>query len=174
MIKKIIITVILDMLIFLLFVFSRQPEPSEAILEVFIIPLLFIINLVAGLIFLSLRKRETGFALLINAVLAPIFFGITWNGWDDYYHYTNYTIIHVHDKGTRYVITIYKKTNDYDIAKTLHKGASEGTASGHYTIKGNTFYLADGSRVIEVNSKNVIGFPLKTDTLKIDTDSYYY
>ena len=176
MIKKVIIIVVVDILLFVLDIFFiEKPGPGDALGEVMFIPLLFIANLVAALLLLAFGKKETCVSLLFNAVLSPIFLLLVWQIWDDHDRDNHYQTFHFRSGGNRYQLTIEKQTDDYNIRNNSNRnGSSFDDLNGHYTEKKGTYYLEDSGRTIMVTGDRVLGFPRSLDTVKIDIDSYYW
>ena len=176
MIKKVIIIVVVDILLFVLDIFFiEKPGPGDALGEVMFIPLLFIANLVAALLLLAFGKKETCVSLLFNAVLSPIFLLLVWQIWDDHDRDNHYQTFHFRSGGNRYQLTIEKQTNDYTIINnSIQNRSSFDDLNGHYVERKGIYYLADSGKTIVVTKDRVIGFPNALDTAKIDLDSYYW
>ncbi len=78
------IILLLESILIVLWFYQAQPETKTA-LDVFtVVPILFGVNLILGLIIYFL-KRPVGLLLLANSVLCPLIFFAVWIMWFTYW-----------------------------------------------------------------------------------------
>jgi hypothetical protein len=175
MIKQLLIIILADLIVLIPFVASMHPEPSATLGVVFIIPVLVLINIVAGFVLMAVKKNWAA-PLFINAVIAPVIF----------YSSFSYIISSNAAKAyKRYYFESNQKNYSLDIdlndgkftdslAFTFYEVAknSSGTIGlgGHYTTNHDTlFLLSDSGWQMKVFDMGLYNFPGTTKKIRLTT-----
>ncbi len=75
---------IIELIFMVLWFNQAQPESESALPIFYVIPILFVINLLIGLLFYFIKK-PIGILFLANSILCPILFYAAWIMWFTYW-----------------------------------------------------------------------------------------
>lgn len=137
---KILGLTILDYLLIWFWVKKMNPEPSISIAIIYLVPFVFAINIVIGIILL-LFKNNNSKLFLVNSIIASILmFWIFGNGIRrhqdqrlDSWEFTK--------KDTIFRIVKWEETKTFDMSYSLTPGSSWGFLTGNWIIKNDTLIL---------------------------------
>lgn len=167
-----LVIIAIDLLVLIPGANDMSHDPSSTIGLLFYIPVLVIVNIVAGVLALVFKSK---WALLwfLNAVFSPVFLG-------NYYSYAaeRYTDsinkrFYFENNHKHYSLDI--DLNDGKYADSLrfaffelHPGSSWGTGiGGRYVVKHDTLVLLSDSGQIKVLGKVLYGFPRAASRIKM-------
>lgn len=129
-----------------LWIWTEQPSNDMAILGVVIPPILCVANLGLGLLCWLLKQGRWRTVLLLNALVAPVLYGLLLASWFRYSlarQFANFTFT---QGPKQYTLSLTKQGTDFDILERLGPGASLGLMTGSYLRRNDTTYLNDRSR----------------------------
>ena len=153
--------VVLETVIYGLWIYSEKPRPDISIALVIIIPLIFGANIVVGLILYFLKKRQTANIVFANSVVGPVMFYFLWTLWFMGWRDRNFTEYSFEIEENKFEVSL-SKTSDYfsisDITNQIN-GSTTGLFSGEYQINGDTIVLADGPTQMQIVNNRLLGFP---------------
>lgn len=150
--------IIIDIIVISLLLVQSNPDESVSIVAIYIIPLIFILNVVVAGIFLFINRRISIF-VLINSIVAPVIFFILFAGWFKYKHWEQYKDYHYTCNNEKYELSIHKKTNEFDVCQLISNG-SIGVCYGYYKKINDTIYFND-----TISSHNIHHFYMTKDSL---------
>jgi len=142
--------------------YQMEPDPSVSIGIIIIVPLLFVLNIIIGILF-YLFKSKLSNLFFINSIVCPlIFFGI-WNLWFMNYHERISERFYFVIGEKKYEISLSKKSNYFSISDMTNQpnGSSTGLYFGKYERKADSIKLIDGESKMFIVEKKLIGFPEK-------------
>jgi hypothetical protein len=153
--------VIVETLLFVLFVFGGKPQPSVAIGLIVYAPFLFVLNLILGLLFYFRKSKQVAAVIFINSVISPVIFYFIWTAWYDGYSDRYYSRYSFSVRSDKFEIVLAKNSNDFSIADVTNQ--SNGTATevyyGKYQIKGDTIVLASFKYNMFIVNNKLYDFP---------------
>jgi hypothetical protein len=161
--------IVIETLIFGLWIYSEKPTPDVSIALVIIVPFLFGVSIILGLVFYLLKRRPIANLIFLNSVIAPTIFYFLWTlwfmGWRDR-NYTEYSF--VIDKA-EFEVSL-SKTNDYfsisDITNQQN-GSTTGLFFGQYQVIGDTIVMEDGQTRMKIAGDKLFGFPQSSTEIKL-------
>lgn len=137
-----LILLVIDIFILSVLIISINAEPSGAIIEIFIIPVILVVNIVIA-ITLWFFKNKLYKLFGLNAVVASVMFNLLFSGWFYYERKINYDIMEFKIYNTNYELELNKKNNSYSIQQMLKSNSTLEITSGKFKIKDDKIYLID-------------------------------
>ncbi len=159
---------VLQIILFGFWTYQMEPDPSVSIGIVIIVPILFVLNIIIGIL-LNFFKSKLSNLFLINSFVCPlIFFGI-WNLWFlNYDDRISERFDFVIGK-KNYEISLSKKTDYFSISDMTNQpnGSTTGLYFGKYERKTDSIKLTDGDTKMYIVEKKLIGFPEKPNKIEL-------
>lgn len=155
---KYLCMLLIDIVLLGLFILWNNPDESISIEAVYIVPLIFIINILIAVVFIFINHR-TSILFGVNAFIAPLIFFFFFIGWFKYKHWEQYQDWHFLFQNEQYELSIHKKSNEFDVCK-LVSGGSNGICYGYYRKINDTIYFND-----TISSHNIHHFFMVKDSL---------
>ena len=173
MLNRLIIITILDLVLIWPLVYSEHPDPSESQGVIIIVPILILINVIAGLI-LRAFKNNWSIPILINGIISSAIFYYTFSYEINKGITDNYKSYFFENGKKNYEIS-FKVTNEkfrdsltfefYELGKG---STSTINVSGRYHIRKDTLLLrTDSGTLIKIYKPFLFDFTKKGDTIKI-------
>jgi len=153
--------VVIETIIFRLWIYSEKPTPDVSIALVIIIPLIFATNIVVGLIFFFLGKRQISGVLFVNAFVGSIIFYLLWTLWFAGWRDRNYIEYSFEIENTKFEISLSGAGNSFSISDITNQtnGSTTGLDFGEFQIKGDTTVLTGGQAKMVILNNKLFGFP---------------
>lgn len=175
MLKQQLIILLLDFILIWFWVQSIHPEPSISIALIIFIPVIIVINIIAGFVLIIFKSKWSN-SLFINTIFSPIIFYFFFTtaiqkGIDD-----NYKSFYFQKDNKNFEITF--KVNNGKVSDSLFYdfyGLGDGSSwtigiSGHYRINKDTILMwTDSGRLMKMYNLILFDYPKKGDTIKIRT-----
>ncbi|GGF28926.1 hypothetical protein [Hymenobacter cavernae] len=146
MLKKFAILVGVDVVGLGLWIWTEQPGNDMAILGVVVPPVLLLANLLLVLLSLLLQQRGWQTAFLLNAVAAPLLYGLLLTSWFRYSLAHQFTTFTFTQGQKHYTLTLHKRSSGCDILERQSPSTSLGLLTGEYRVSNDTTYLRDPRR----------------------------
>lgn len=159
---------ILEIILLGFWTYQMEPDPSVSIGIIIIVPFLFVLNIIIGILF-YLFKSKLSNIFFINSIVCPlIFFGI-WNLWFMSYHDRISERFDFVIGEKDYEVSLSKKTDCFSISDMTNKpnGSTAGLYFGKYERKKDTIKLTDGETKMFIVENKLIGFPIKPSEIKL-------
>ncbi|PSG90901.1 hypothetical protein [Aurantibacter aestuarii] len=159
---------ILEIILLGFWSYQMEPDPSVSIGIVIIVPFLFVLNIIIGILFYFF-KSKLSHLFFINSIVCPlIFFGI-WNLWFMNYHDRISERFDFVIGEKNYEISLSKKSDYFSISDMTNQpnGSTTGLFFGKYERKTDTINLTDGETKMFIIKKKLIGFPEKPNEIKL-------
>jgi len=159
---------ILEIILLGLWIYAMEPDPSISIAIVLIVPILFGINLIVGLILFFLKKPFSKI-FFVNSIICPLIFYAFWSLWFMNWTERNYEEFSF-GIGNRKLEVSLSKTSDYfSISDLTNKsnGSTTGLYFGRYERKSDSIKLTDGETKMYIVENKLIGFPEKPTEIKL-------
>lgn len=159
---------ILEIILLGFWTYQMEPDPSVSIGIVIIVPFLFVLNIIIGILF-YLFKSKLSNLFFINSIVCPlIFFGI-WNLWFMNYHDRISERFDFAIGEKNYEISLSKKSDYFSISDMTNQanGSTTGLYFGKYERKADSIKLTDGETKMFIVEKKLIGFPEKPNEIKL-------
>jgi hypothetical protein len=162
----IIILAIVDFILIWLWVTQMDPDPIVSVGLLFLVPAIFVVNIIIAIIFLFIKGQYSAL-FLINAVIPAILLYILFvNGiernqrsrlesWDFKINDTTYKISH------------WKIENTFSISQSTNPGSSWGFLDGSFEIKDKDYYLTTDSTQYVIRDGILYDFRNKGDIIKL-------
>ena len=172
----------IDLILIGYFITTSRPDPSVSIEIIFIIPLLFVFNIVAGIVVLLIEKfvlksEQLAPAIFANSIMSPIMYYIMFSVASRKNVNDTMTTYHFSNKGNNYQLILYLKDKSYRLDLDEGSQMYQGLFWGTYHKAKDTFYLGydhidfgDSSVKIKMYDRQLIGFPSTTGEIKLIKD----
>ncbi|WP_431472171.1 hypothetical protein I5168_00925 [Nonlabens sp. SCSIO 43208] len=159
---------ILEIILLGLWIYQMKPDPSTSIGIVLILPFLFGLNLIIGLIFYFLKKPLSKL-FLINSIICPLIFYAFWSLWFIYWNERNYEDFSFGVDKRKLEVSLSKTSDYFSISDLTNKpnGSTTGLYFGKYERKGDSIKLTDGETKMYIIKNKLIGFPEKPTEIKL-------
>lgn len=145
-----------------------DPEPSAAIMLIFLVPGALIANLLIAGAFYILKKKRYSLIFLVNSLLASLMMYFLFSiGSQRYMHdrYESWTF-KLSDK--TYNVTRYKQNSDFSITESTNPGSSWSYMDGTYKMSNQNWILKTDSITMTITHNDyIIGFPNAKDSVKM-------
>lgn len=165
---KLLFLVIIDFIIIWLWVAYLNPDPSGSIYLLFLVPFVFIVNLlIAGICYLF-KKKNYGKLFLINSLLSSIILPFLFqrainrdldNAMEEW---------KFNKSDTTFSIVRQKETNEFDMYFSTSPGSSWGFLTGKYFKDKGVYTLTTDSTKFYIKDSYLIGFRNINDTIKLN------
>lgn len=151
-----------------LWVYKMEPDPSISIGIVLISPILFGLNLIAGLILYFLKKPLSKM-FFVNSIICPMIFYAFWSLWFMNWVERNYEEFSFGIDNRKLEVSLSKTSNYFSISDLTNKsnGSTTGLYFGKYERKGDSIKLTDGETKMYIVENKLIGFPEKPTEIKL-------
>ncbi len=156
-----LIIVVLETMIFGLWIYSEKPTPDISIALIIILPLIFGANIVVGLILYFVKKRQTANIVFANSFVGPVIFYFLWTLWFIDWRDRNYTEYSFEIEKNRFEVSLSKTSDYFSISDITNQknGSTTGLFFGEYQVNGDTIILADGQTQMQIINNKLFGFP---------------
>ncbi|NCQ12258.1 MAG: hypothetical protein GW809_09005 [Bacteroidetes bacterium] len=159
---------ILEIILLGFWTYQMEPDPSVSIGIVIIVPFLFVLNIITGILFYFFKSKLSNL-FFINSIVCPlIFFGI-WNLWFMNYHDRISERFDFVIGEKNYEVSLSKKSDYFSISNMTNQpnGSTTGLYFGEYERKGDSIKLTDGETKMYIIENKLIGFPEKPTEIKL-------
>jgi hypothetical protein len=165
---KILGLAVIDFGLIWLWVYQLDPEPSVSIVIIYLVPFVFILNLIiAGLLFF-LKRNELSRIFLVNSVIASIMMVYLFGKGIDRHQNTRLESWVFHKADTTFSLIRWKETNEFNMDYSLTPGMSWGLLDGKCEIENGEWILITDSLIMRIDKNNMlIGFRNPTDTIRM-------
>ncbi|MFZ5554598.1 MAG: hypothetical protein ACOZCO_15870 [Bacteroidota bacterium] len=164
----------IEALLIWLWIHTNQPDPSSSIVGMYLIPVIFILHLFAG-IFLFFYTKPWGKSFIINAFLSPVVFWIFWDFYLNDLFVGNYEHYIFSYKNKSYTLIVPLDTS-YDNMFYLDESTGENSFTsidaGRCFIKNDTIFLQGDSISMKIFNSILIGFPEKDTKIEMGVVCY--
>lgn len=136
---------ILEIIFLGLWIYQLKPDPSISIGIVLILPVLFGINLILGIIF-HLLKKSFSKIIFANSIVCPLIFYAFWHLWFMNWAERNHEDYYFGIENRKFEVRLSKTSNYFSISdKTNQKnGTTSELYFGKYEKIGDSIKLTDG------------------------------
>lgn len=148
---------ILEIVLLGVWIYMMKPDPSVSIGITLIVPILFGINLIIGLL-LYFQKKPLSKLFFANAVICPLIFYLLWNLWFMNYHERNNAEYKFTINDVVYELSIGKNTEYFYLCDENNDGR---VYVGKYERKGDSILLKDSEYEMYIISNKLFEFPEK-------------
>ena len=159
---------ILEIILLGLWIYQMEPDPSISIGIVLILPFLFGLNVIIGLI-LYFFKKSLSKLFLINSIICPLIFYALWSLWFMNWNERNYEDFSFGIDNRKLEVSLSKTSDYFSISDLTNKpnGSTTGLYFGKYEKKGDSIKLTDGETKMYIIENKLIGFPEKPTGIKL-------
>jgi hypothetical protein len=154
---------ILEIILLGLWIYTMKPDPSISIGIILIVPILFGINLIIGLILYFLKKPLSKI-FLINTIICPLIFYALWSLWFMDYHKRNNTEFKFSLNEIVYELNIGKNNEYFYLCDENNKGR---VYVGKYEKKGDSLILKDTKARMYIIDNKLFEFPEKRTGIEL-------
>ncbi|WP_405567140.1 hypothetical protein [Polaribacter sp. Asnod6-C07] len=159
---------ILEIILLGLWIYELKPDPSISIGIVLIIPILFGINLILGIIFYLLKKPLSKI-FFVNSIVCPLIFYAFWNLWFMNWAERNYEEYSFGIDNRKLEVSLSKTSDYFSISDNTNQknGTTTGLYFGKYERIGDSIKLTDGKYKMFIFENKLIGFPKSLNEIKL-------
>lgn len=154
---------ILEIVLLGLWIYAMKPDPSISIGIILIVPILFGLNLIIGLILYFLKKPLSKI-FLANSILCPLIFYAFWSLWFMNYHERNNTEYKFVLNDIIYELSIGKNNEYFYLCDENNEGR---VYVGKYEKKGDSLILKDSEYEMYVINNKLFEFPEKRTEINL-------
>jgi hypothetical protein len=167
LLKALLILLILDIVVLAAFIWWMDATPDVSIAELLIVPIIFIINVILGLI---LRYKSiyiiTGNAFVCNSVIASLVFHSLFQTWFHYYDRAHFKRSYFDLSGKKYELLLDKRDTSYSMFE-LGNGSALEFKHGKYEQHQDTVVLGDSTNRLFFFPNYLIGYPKNGDKIRL-------
>lgn len=163
---QLIVLIILDYVVIRFWVLRIDPDPSVSIGLLFLVPAVFIINIIIAIAFAFIKKQYSGL-FFINSIIASILFYFIFIDGIERHQSKRYEIwkFNLHD--TTFEITLSKLDTTFSIAYRTNPNSSIGFMDGQYFAKQNEYFLTSDTIKFTIKNQLLFGFKNMNDSIKL-------
>ncbi len=160
---------ILEIILLGFWIYEMKPDPSVSIGIVLILPILFGINLIIGLLLYFLKKPLSKL-FFANSLICPLIFYAFWSLWFMNYHDRISERYSFEIENRNFKVSLSKTSDYFSISDMTNQrnGSTTGLFFGKYERKGDSIKLTDGETKMYIVENKLIGFPEKPDEIKLN------
>jgi hypothetical protein len=163
---KILLLIIIDFGLIWFWVYQMDPDPSVSIGIFFLIPFIFVINLIIGGIMFFIKRKEYSKLFFINSVLSSVIMFYLFGKGIDRHQNNRLESWEFAKTDTIFDLTRWKKTNKFSMSYSFSPGSSWSFLDGQCVQKNGEWYLStDTLNMKIINDEKLIGFRNPTDTI---------
>ncbi|MDN3691334.1 hypothetical protein QWZ06_03185 [Chryseobacterium tructae] len=164
---KILGLAVIDFALIWIWVYQMDPDPSVSIGIIFLVPFVFILNLiVAGILFFA-KKKEYSKVFLVNSVVSSIIMFYLFGRGIDRYQNKRLEEWVFKKADTTFSLIRWKETNKFNMTYSLNPGSSWGLLDGICVNENGKWILKTDSITMKIDKDNLIGLRNLLDTIKM-------
>ena len=156
---------IIDFVLIWLWVYQIDPEPSISIAIIFLVPLVFGVNLIISGILYFFNKTEYSKLFLINSVIASILMYYLFGKGIDRHQNKILESWKFTKVDTTFSLIRWKNSNSFSLTYSLYAGSSSGFMDGDCELKNDEWILSTDSLEMKISDNKLIGFRTPNDTI---------
>ena len=161
------VLLMIDIVFIWFYVDHVDPSPSVSIAIIYLVPFVFLLNLViSGLLFVFKLKQYSRL-FLINSIIASFLMYFLFGKGIDRHQGRIFESWKFEQSDTIFTITRWKTTNRFSMDYSLYPGTSMGFLNGDCILSDDVWFLKSDSIEMRIEKNNLIGFRLPCDTIKI-------
>ncbi|MGZ3810402.1 MAG: hypothetical protein ACXVB0_21670 [Mucilaginibacter sp.] len=156
LIVRVLIAIGIDIILLSVFIVWMQATPDVSIVEILLLPAIFIINIGLGIASKFIIRRLYP-VFLINSVLGALIFHLLFNAWFFYNDHKDFNRMKFELGKKSYELLLDKRDTSYSFSE-LFNGSSDEFMRGQYKISNDSVYLTDKVNTMVVYKDSLIGF----------------
>lgn len=164
---RIIGITIIDFGLIWLLVNHIDPDSSVSIALIYLIPFVFILNLLIAGIFSLFKQKEYSRLFLIYSVIASILMYNLFNQGIDKHQNRILESWEFHKADTTFLLKRWKNSDEFSMSYSLSLGSSWRFLYGNYSLKNNEWILKADTIEMKINGNKLIGFRTLEDTIEM-------
>jgi len=159
---------VLEIILLGFWIYDMKPTPSVSIGIVLIVPILFGLNLIVGLILYFLKKPLSKI-FFANSIICPLIFYALWSLWFMGWNERNYDEYSFGIDYRKLEVSLSKTSDFFFISDLTNQpnGSTTGLFSGSYERNGDSIKLIDGETEMYIIKNKLIGFPEKPNEINL-------
>jgi len=163
---QLILLILLDYIVIRFWVLRIDPDPSVSIGLLFLVPAVFVINIVIAIVLAFIKKQYSGL-FFINSIIASVLFYFLFIDGIDRHQNKRYESwkFNLHD--TAFEITLSKLDTTFSISYRTSPGSSIGFMDGHYIANENGYVLRTDTKTMTIKNELLFGFGRNADSLRL-------
>ncbi|MBE9584025.1 DUF4040 domain-containing protein [Mucilaginibacter sp. JRF] len=170
LLKALITLLVIDVGLLAAFIWWMDATPDVSIAELLIVPTIFIVNLIIGLvIYYSTNYRVIGKAFAYNSVVASLVFHSLFYTWFLYYDRTHFDTFYFNQNGKQFEVLLDKRDTSYSMFE-IGDGSTLEFNSGKYEEYQDTIMLGDSTRRLYIYKTHLVGYPKIGDKVILKTE----
>ncbi len=156
-----LIVFIVESFFFGLWIYLEKPTPDISIALILIIPLIFGVSIVIGLLLLWLKVGDIAKIAFLNSIIGSLIFYFLWTMWFDGWRERNYKDYLFNIGSVKFEVSLSKTSNYFSISDITNQpnGSTTGLFFGEYQTKGDTIILVDGQTEMKIIGNKLFSFP---------------
>jgi hypothetical protein len=154
----------LDYIIIRLWILRIDPDPSVSIGLLFLVPAVFILNIIIAIVLVFIKKQYSGL-FFMNSFIASVLFYFLFTDGISRHQNKRYESWKFNLRDTAFDITLSKLDTTFSISYRTSPSSSIEFMDGRYIVNPNGYVLTTG--VLRMTIKNEIFFGFRGDTESI-------
>ena len=166
---KILGLAVIDFGLIWLCVYRMDPEPSVSIAIIYLVPFVFVINLIiAGILFL-MKKKEYLRLFIENSIIVYIIMFYLFGEGIDRHQNSQLESWEFQKADSTFSVIRWKKTDEFSMSYSLNPGSSWGFLDGTCKKENGNWILQTDTLTMKIDKNdNLIGFKHPTDTIRMN------
>jgi hypothetical protein len=160
------VLIVADLLLIWVLVRQIDPDPSVSIGLLFLVPAVFVLNIVIAIVLAFIKKRYSG-VFFINSFISSFLMYFLFINDIDRHQNKRYEIWKFNLKDTTFEITLSKLDTTFNIAHRTDPGSSSRFMYGSYIAKQNEYILMSDTVKLTIRNKFLFGFRNINDSVKL-------
>lgn len=158
-----------ETLAFVLLIFSSKPDPSISIGLTVIVPFLFVLNIILGLLLYTLKFKHIAVAIFVNSVVSPLIFYFIWTSWYSKHDDRNYSIYSFDIGQSQFEINLSRNDNHFSITDitSQHEGTTSELYYGKFQVKADSVLMMSNEHNMFIVNGKLFLFPRDSSAIDL-------
>lgn len=163
---QLLVLTAIDYVVIRFWVLRIDPDPSVSIGLLFLVPAVFVVNIIIAIVLAFIKKQYSGL-FFINSIIASILFYFLFIDGIDRHQNKRYESWKFNINDTTFEITLSKLDTTFSIAYRTDPGSSTGFMDGHYLAKQSEYFLTSDTVTLIIRNELLFGFRNTNDSIKL-------
>ncbi|WP_153799135.1 hypothetical protein [Foetidibacter luteolus] len=163
---QLIVLIILDYVVIRFWVIRIDPDPSVSIGLLFLIPAVFVTNIIIGVVLAFIKNQYSGL-FSVNSIIASILFYFLFIDGINRHQSKRYERWKFNLNDTTFEITLSKLDTNFNIAYRKNPSYSTGFMNGQYLTNQSEYLLTSDKTILAISNEFLFGFRNTNDSIKL-------
>jgi hypothetical protein len=160
------VLMILDYIVIRFWVLRIDPDPSASIGLLFLVPAVFVINIIIAIV-LAFIKKQYSWLFFVNSIIASFFFYFLFIDGIDRHQNKRYESWKFNLNDTTFEIILSKLDTTFNIVYRTNPVSSTGFINGQYLARQGEYFLTSDTVKLIIRNELLFGFRTTNDSIKL-------